>query len=481
MTRIYFVILIFTFNKLTSQIDNIQNITQYTFQYFPQLINKSEFINGKTRRITLPGTYFLKEEIGFNTIEDGQDIISIEASNVTFILNDKTLFSSQNHINTTAIRVKSGVSNVIIQRGAINQINGTGIVVENGCTNIAIRDALITNCNRGGLDAEKCKNCIFSNIYISQCNNNNPLLNVYGIKLSQAENCNLKSIAIKSVTNNYKDAYGIHIEQSKSISLEDCESSIIEGIKAFGYCTVQCLSGTFSQCFANNIISTTGNAYGFFFKENLNIDQIECGTEYILSQQKDAYGFYLYRAQFKNLERCVAKNCSANNGGNTFGFYSINGRSNIFNACTSTVNVAGSHSNSISVGMMFAGSETHSTIKNSELSSNSGGNGIGYGIKIDDTAISCTIENNRISVNTGATNGYGIFDANPKSKNLYLGNFAYRNGKLDGSTLNNFDVYPAPSGNIDDFPVEQIYFTSYLNIENDAGLIRKNIELIEAQ
>jgi hypothetical protein len=467
-------------------IDNIQNITQYTFQYSPQLINKSEFITpGKTKQITHPGTYFLKEEVSFKSSGNNQDIISIETNNVTLILNDKTIFSDQAHLDTVAIRIKSGLSNIIIQRGTINLITGTGIVIEENCTNIAIRDTLITNCKRGGIEATSCEDCIFSNLYISQCHNNDSTKNIYGIKLTNPKNSNLKTLLVRSIKNQYKDAYGIYINNAKSTILELCETKIIEGKNSYGTYHINSKAGGLVNCYSNNISATNGDAYCFYFKNNTNLDQSKSFAESATSLTGNVYGFYMEAGKHKKLFNCTSRDCSANGGtGSAYGIFYTNGNNNDFDSCLSSGNEGGVSTTSEGAGIKLCASEKNSSIKNSKFTSNSSQAGKAYGIFLESGIKSCLIEDNEVITNSGFINGYGILDANTMSKNVYTGNFAYANGKSDSSTLNNFDIYPAPSGNVEDFPVDQIYYTSYVNLNTafiDPHTLKKNVEILEAQ
>lgn len=431
------------------------------------------------------GKYLITDNFTASPTNNNVTCLKINTNNVFLYLNNQTIThdTTEGGTDFTAIEIASGKSNITIIGGNISSIDGTGLKIGVNCHDISIINLKINECSKIGLDIDTCNNINIENVQITNCDGSDAdATQAIGLKLNKC-----KCICVKNSSFNHNDAasnknsVGALLINCENCCFQDSEASS-NGINAnggivYGFSltstTNACL---FKNCMACTNESTTNESIGFHIAYSKNNEFISCMAMSNKSTSSTAYGFYLTNATNNAFNSCKATGQETiANANHAYGFYSISGTNNMFNSCISDGNTANGDSSSIAAGFFLDENETHSSILKSCAKANNGGAGIGYGIIISGSI--CEISSNQIIANSGTMSGFGIKDTNASSINLYRNNFAYGNGNISETIINNYDVKPAPLNRNARFPSLISYLTDYNPLVNIR--IYDNVEIIE--
>ncbi len=384
-------------------------------------LNTTATAGGAMYTITNSGRYFVSSSLELDPANSRVAAIKVSANNVLINLNATTIYQKTSNTATglIGIEVDSNVSNVYVTNGLISSLNvadGTeqnaGVVINSGANHIIFENVLVLGCTSDTAEV--------SGYLLNGCSN---------VKLIDCESnghTNTKSTATNSTgtVNGFK--------------LSSCDGCLLE------------------NCRANR---------------NTSADQ-------------NSYGFRLESSRYNKLLNCTAFNQISNSndtGDLAAGFYSNSGQSNLFEKCESIGNTGGTHAGSIGAGFILgddtSNNEKFTSLLKCRAEGNSGGTGDGYGILVKSGVSFCEVRENILVGNTGSNSGYGIYDQNTQANtnSVYIKNFAFSNGKSDGTVVNNYNVSPAPTGI---FPVKQGNYNNYTSIAySESGY--DNIEIIQ--
>ena len=381
-------------------------------------LNATVAAGGAMYTITNSGRYFVSSNLEVDPTNSQVAVIKISASNVLINLNAVTIYQKSSNAATglMGIEVDTNVSNVYVTNGLISGLNvadsteqNAGVVIGSGASHIIFENVMVLGCTSNTAEV--------SGYLLNSCNN------VKLIDCESSGHTNTKSVATNS-------------------------TGIVNGFKMSG-----CYSCLLENCRANRNSST----------------------------DQHSYGFRLEASRYNKLRNCTAFNQTSNSndsGDLAVGFYSNGGQSNWFENCAAIGNVGGTNAGSIGAGFVLgdgtAGNEKFSTVTGCRAEGNSGGTGDGYGISVASGVSFCEIRENTLIGNTGTNSGYGLRDQNVQASTnvIYIKNFAYANGKNDGTVVNNYSVSPAPSGtfqskqgNYNNYSLLDASLTSYYNVE----------------
>lgn len=370
--------------------------------------------------INNPGRYYIASDISAkNTGSSGSSttnntMIYINASNVIFDMNGKTLFpagtgSTSNGAGLTAVLVAPSLSNVVIKNGQINgnQPNGTtsyictGIVVGAGCSNITISDVAVSNVGGGALTPNSylnpfaapfvaavefkgstgatttCSDIILQNISVNNTNSSVSATSVVGLLLNfcngvQLNSCNFGGSQATGAST--PAAYGTYLSFCNTIAFDGCSAS-------------------------QNGTGSTNNAFGFYTNATSAVSFNNCDA----SQTTGALtsGFNLVSGGPYKLTNCTASNASG--AAATYGF-NVNALATLTN-CSAESN---SSSAAICYGIYVSDADG-SKLTNCQANQNTGTGGQAVGIYIN-ASDSVLLENCSTNGNTGtATSVSGFY------------------------------------------------------------------------
>jgi hypothetical protein len=365
--------------------------------------------SGAMITIRASGRYYLSGDLPLNPTNNTVTGIKISASNVILNLNSATIYQQTGNSATGLI----------------------GIEVASSLYNIQIFNGKIAGLNNTGLKIN-----------------------------SSAHNIRIYDLIISDCSSSTAEVMGVYLDTCNNVTFENCESSNHSNTKA-------------------GATDDTGTVNGFKLSSCNNCLLRSCLAIKNSSASQNSYGFRLIASKYNRILDCHAINqitTSATSGELAAGFSAITGTGNFFDNCDAVGNTGGTHAGSIGAGFILgdgtASNEKYTVIINCRASSNDGGTGIGYGVNLTSGTSLCRVVENRANNNTGTASGYGFIDQNTTSTTIYTNNFAYGNGKSDGSVINNYSVAPAPSGtlqikqgNYNSFVALEASKTGYYNVE----------------
>lgn len=375
-------------------------------------LNNSVASSGAMITIRASGRYYLSGDLPLNPTNNTVTGIKIAASNVVLNLNSATIYQQNGNSATGLI----------------------GIEVASSLYNIQIFNGRISGLNNIGLKVN-----------------------------SSAHNIQIHDVVVSDCTSSTAEVLGFYLDTCNDIQLDNCVSSNHSNTKA-------------------GASDDTGTVNGFKLNScNCCLLQ-NCRAVRNSSVSQNSYGFRLIASKYNCLFGCHAVNqitTSATSGELAVGFSAITGTGNCFDSCVAVGNAGGTNAGSIGAGFILgdgtASNEKQTVISKCRASSNDGGTGIGYGINLTSGTSLCRVADNRANDNTGTASGYGIIDQNTTSTTIFTNNFAFGNGKNDGSTLNNYSVAPAPSGLLQ---IKQGNYNSFAALD-DAKAGYYNVEIIQ--
>jgi hypothetical protein len=377
--------------------------------------------------------------------------IKIMADNVTLNLDHRSISQKNTTQGFVAIEVASNMVNVIIKDGAINNIKGTGIKINEHCNTIQLKHVDINKCTNAGVLLNNITNARISNLNVTDCNGDSTS-DAVGLKAQSCKNIIIEDSTFNNNRNlDGKNGYGVHLSSCTNCMFYNCNAFTNFGAIGAGFFADNtCLSCKFSNCKAEVNGSNT-----------------------------DTYGFHI-NGYGNTLTKCTSSNNQSTSDAHfVFGFSAAGGNCNQFLECIAQHNTGGNDSSAAGIGFMLAENERNSSIQQCKSEANTAGPSTGYGagIMITNDSQYNYLDRNQLIGNGGPTNGYGIYDLNTTSNNCYTRNFAYGNGKLDGTAFNNYEVNPAPSGSL---PVLVAQLRDYEVFDQYNGLDMYNIEIIRA-
>ncbi len=489
LLRYLFALLIILYINNLLAIYNIPS--HYTVIYASEVINLALITptNGNIITINTPGKYTIDKNLIFMPINNNTTGILIDSDNVILELNGYTITQNNNTANFTLINIAPGHTNVEISNGTLANCTGITLKIDTG-TKITLDSLAINNSAATGIQLTNCNNSLITDTYITNCLTNNSselsgiiLNNCTNIKIAESASNNHINNAISGLVNGFK------FINCSNCTISNCNSNSHQADRSNGYLIQTTDTCIFKNCKANNnlatqIIDTDGVAgFNLIKAVNCHLDSCQARSN---SSKNFAYGFKLLNSQYNKVNNCTATHnstsCSTNNA-HAYGFYFNHNDGlicgNNIVSCQATGNTGGTNINSWGIGFALDGDAKYNKIYDCTADYNNSPIGTGCGIYING-ATCCFIRNNKVIANTGNSpdGGYGIYDTAANSFNLYMQNFAFSNGKIDGTVINNYSVALAPENEITRFPSKIAYLNDFecLNF-NKAN--NYNIEIIE--
>lgn len=361
--------------------------------------------------INTPGRYYLASDTAARNAGGfiNATMIYINANNVIFDMNGKTLFpngtgSGTNAAGLTGIQVASGLSNIVITNGQINgyQPNGSasyitnGIAVGSNCHNLTISNITLTNIGganagntnfnqgptafvsaliiNGATGANVCSDIILQNINVSNTNSSVASTSAVGLFLSYCNNvkinsCNFCSTAASGTGSPV--SYGACCSNSNTILFNGCVAS------------------------QNGVNGASNPANGFYDTSSLAVSYTDCDASQTTGT--NISGFNLINGGPYKLTNCTASNGAGS--GSTYGF-NITALANMTN-CTAESNTATGAN--ICYGL-FLNNASGSKLTSCQANNNIGGAAQAAGIYISNSdgvlLNSCSTSNN---ISTGGS------------------------------------------------------------------------------
>jgi parallel beta-helix repeat protein len=311
--------------------------------------------------INTPGRYYLASDTAarVSTGFINTTMIYINANNVIFDMNGKTLFpngtaATTNAAGLTAIRVAPSLSNVVIKNGQISgyQPNGTvsyittGIIVGAGCSNFTISDINISNIggttsyapNAGfalgvaaaasaglqinfGSGPTACANFILQNINVSNTNTANASTPAAGLILFTCNNIKVNSCSFGSsiaTGTGTPTAYGVYMGTCNTVDFNGCtaaQNGTGSTNAAIGFFTTSTTAVNFTDCSATQ---TSGAAVSGFTLATTGPYKLTNCTASNATGTTAVYGFNI--SALSTLTGCSAESNTAS-AGTCYGIY----------------------------------------------------------------------------------------------------------------------------------------------------------------
>ncbi|MBM3886369.1 hypothetical protein FJ364_00420, partial [Candidatus Dependentiae bacterium] len=415
--------------------------------------------NGGQFVISKSGHYVLSTDIFAAPAASRTPCIYINTSNVTLDLGGKTLSlsSTTNQKNISAIEIAANAKNITIMNGTLDGRAGTssvytttGIMVKTGASNILVDKVNVVNfAERGLVFDTDCSNIILNKVHAynngitasfaarsvtfgscdditildSTFNKTNSTCpnSTYGIFFDSCTNVLLTNVQVSDTTATAGTIRGIwfyntsgaiceNVQVLASTSGSNAVSEII-GIDVLG--SSGCM---FSRCIASNGLSThySTSTYGFKLANNAN------SNTFINCQANNNRGggtsvaFKLASSHYNTFQECSA----VGNGGSSHLTYGIQSGLNTGSGTSTdlTLSCSGNtfskckiNSNVANVGDCFGvdlSAETSSTVQDCEIRANIA-SGKAYGVALHHTCVKNIIEYNKIYANSGTNGQYG--------------------------------------------------------------------------
>lgn len=477
-------------------------ITQATNAHTTQKLYRSLHGTGQIR-ITTAGSYFLSDNWTAELNSPGLSAICIATSDVTLNLKGKSLsISTNSHTSATAgIELAPGVSNITITNGTIigtrthtplpigiSGINNAHVTLKNltitGCSesgislsygkgltmkSITIRDTVNTHGSAVGLKLSHCTKIAISNSSIKTTRGGKTLTDfVAGIYIDSCNNGNLDQITTSNNKSIETSVYGIFLQNCSKFTCSQVyanqNTSKNSQSTCAGFFIVNSDENSFTQCLANNNVSTTAAVRGFEIQKSSDNIFRTCSALQNSAPQGSCIGFNNESSKYTAIHGCKAYD---NLGGTTSCGFSSNASNDTH--ITKSKAIGNTTHNGSVIGIRFIG-EIDGIIKKCTINTNEAPNGTAYGIALFKECFGTKILHNFTYKNFGQKQ-YGFYDDATYFTSFFRGNLAFNHGKtisddhrILNSTATNYYI-PNFRGSITNF-IEEREHVVYTDLHN---------------
>ena len=329
--------LLFLITPIVARMNNVRrNINPINIAYNNAQIKSTDLNHAASDGmyvITVPGYYFLANDLRPNPTKNNVACIKIKTSNVILDLNGKTIvqFSSGGGKQLTGIEIDEGLADIQVKNGIINGISGNGITISPDTMSIKLEHLTITNCEHYGIELKETSNIEIQDIHIKRCTGTalkcaqSSKDGAIGIYINNSRNISLVNVKSNSHIHATKPAAGFLVTKSQECHFTNCSACNNQGTQSFGFLIEDDISNCdFNQCYAANNISTAHDSYGFYFLKADYSQITQSQSLANIAEKGNAYGFYFKESRGNIINNCsIRGNSVTEQNKNVYGFYGL--------------------------------------------------------------------------------------------------------------------------------------------------------------